>query len=275
MATVEETVDARGIPFHCVEAGEGQALFFIHGMCGFAEVWRGQAERLSPRFRCVAYDRRGHTGTPRGTEPESTETHAMDGAALIEALDLDRPVVVGSSGGARIALELARTRPDLLAGAVFSEPPAFAIDPEAAAGLLKALKGVVGPAVAAGDARAAVDAFFPLLCPGLWSSLDEEGRDRYRANGPMMLEELTGPPYPLTAAGAATIAVPALVLSGTESHPALQALARRLADVLPEARWVALAGSGHVTYAERPDAFARAVAGFAGNLAVAGPQTGK
>lgn len=263
MATAEACPAVRGVAFYYEQSGAGPTLFFIHGMCGFAEVWHGQVDRLSPDFECVVYDRRGHTRTPRGSEPESVETHAADAAALIEGLGLDRPLVVGSSGGARIALELARSRPELIGGAVFAEPPAFGLNPEAAAGLLPALKAAVGPAVAAGDPRAAVDAFFPLLCPGLWAALDEAGKDRYRENGSMMIEELTGPPYTLSSEGAATIGVPALVISGDQSHPSLRAIARTLFEALPDARWSELAGAGHVTYAERPDAFAEAVASFA------------
>ena len=108
-----------------------------------------------------------------------------------------------------------------------------------------------------------MDAFFPLACPGLWSRLDETARDRYRANGPMMLAEFAGPPYQLGLNDAAGIAVPSLVIAGTESHPALRAIAATLARALPDARFVQLAGSGHVTYAERPDQFAEAVAAFA------------
>ena len=119
------TITVRDATIYYQQAGTGPALPFIHGMCGDARVWAGQVERLADRFCCVTYDRRGHTRSGVGTEAESVATHAADAAALIEALGLVRPVVVGSSGGARIAVELARTRPELLAGAVFSEPPIF------------------------------------------------------------------------------------------------------------------------------------------------------
>ena len=53
------------------------------------------------------------------------------------------------------------------------------------------------------------------------------------------------------------------MIAGTTSHPALRQIASTLARELPDARFVPLEGSGHVTYAERPDEFARAVAAFA------------
>lgn len=260
------TIEVRDTRLYYEESGDGPALFFIHGMCGDAEVWRGQVDRLSDRFRCITYDRRGHTRSLLGVEPESVATHATDAAALIENLALSRPVVIGSSGGARIAVELARTRPELLAGAAFSEPPIFGLDPDAGQALMSEVAAVVRPAAESGGPSAAVDAFFALLCSGLWSQLEEPAKDRYRANGPMMLAELTGQPYPLTASDVATIELPCLVLAGTVSHPALRAIAATLARALPDARFVELDGSGHVTYAERPDRFARAVAAFAGEV---------
>ncbi len=265
------TVRVRDTTLYYEQAGRGPTLVFIHGMCGDARVWQGQVERLADRFCCVTYDRRGHSRSLLGVEPESVATHAADAAALIEALGLSRPVVVGSSGGARIAVELARTRPELLAGAVFSEPPIFGLDPDAGQALMTEIAAVVAPAAEAGAPRAAVDAFFSRLCPGLWTKLDEHAQDRYRANGHMMLAELTGQPYPLTTSDVASIGLPCLVVAGTVSHPALRAIAATVARALPDARFVELDGSGHVTYAERPDEFARAVAAFADEVCSAAP----
>lgn len=102
-----------------------------------------------------------------------------------------------------------------------------------------------------------------LVCPGLWSLIDETAKDRYRANAAMMFAEFSGPPYQLGVADAAGIGLPCLVVAGTESHPALRAIAATLARSLPDARFVELAGSGHVTYTERPEEFARVAAAFA------------
>jgi pimeloyl-ACP methyl ester carboxylesterase len=245
------------------QTGTGRQLLFIHGMAGHAGVWAGQVGRLSDQFTCITYDRRGHTRSAAGTERESVETHAADAAALIEALGLTRPLVVSSSGGARIAVELARTRPDLLAGAVLSEPPIFSLEPAAGEAFLAEVRHVVAPAAQTGGPKAAVDAFFQLVCPGLWSRLDEAGKDTYRANGDMVLAEFTAPPYRLGLDQVATIEVPSLVIAGTTSHPALRAIAATLARTLPDARLLDLDGSGHVTYAERPDEFAAAVRDFA------------
>ena len=230
------TIPVRDTTLYQESCGTGPPLLFIHGMCGDARVWEGQVERLSDRFTCITYDRRGHTRSTLGTEPESVATHAADAAALIEALGLVRPALVGSSGGARIAVELARTRPELLAGAILSEPPILDLEPVAGRGFLDDVRALVAPAARTGGPRAAVDAFFPYVCGGLWRGLDEPAKDRYRANGHMMLAEFSGAPYDLTVDDVARIAVPTLVIAGTQSHPALRAIAATLARTLPGAR---------------------------------------
>ncbi len=66
--------------------------------------------------------------------------------------------------------------------------------------------------------------------------------------------------------GVGTVALPALLLFGGPSHPSIRSVAHRLAAALPDARFVELEGSGHVTYAERPDEFENAVRAFAAEL---------
>lgn len=244
------------------DAGSGPVLFFIHGMCGAAQVWEGQVSRLADRFRCITYDRRGHGRSSRGEAAESVATHTEDAAALIRTLGV-RPIVVGSSGGARIGVELVRRHSDLVASAVLSEPPIPTLAPDLGPQLVAEIAAVVKPAVAEGGPRAGVDAFFALVCPGLWATLDEQHRDLYRDNAEMMVAELAAPPYHLDVADLAQVRTPIWVVQGDRSHPAFAAIARALAGGLPQAELRLIANSGHVTYAEQPDEFARLVAEFA------------
>jgi pimeloyl-ACP methyl ester carboxylesterase len=60
----------------------------------------------------------------------------------------------------------------------------------------------------------------------------------------------------------ASLAVPTLLLVGTESPPELLASTRPLADALPNVRVVAMAGQGHVAMLTAPDLFVTEVLGF-------------
>ena len=103
------TVGVRGADLYYETSGDGQPLLFIHGMCGNANVWDDQVRRLSPRFGCITYDRRGHSRSTLGDITQrSVEMHADDAAALVDALGIAPCVLVASSGGARIGVIEAR-----------------------------------------------------------------------------------------------------------------------------------------------------------------------
>jgi 3-oxoadipate enol-lactonase len=258
------TVEIEGTTIHYERAGTGPDLLFVHGMCGDARVWEQQVERLAGSHTCITYDRRGHSRSPRGDAGESDAVHADDAAALIGTLGLD-PLVVASSGGARIAVELLRRRPDAVRGPVLSEPPMLHLAGDAANSFLAELRPRIEQAVERSP-RDAVDAFFSYVCPGLWTGLDDTVKDRYRANAPALLAELDATPNRISVDDLAQVDVPVLVLSGTDSHPVFRTIAGVVVRALPDARFMELAGSGHVTYAERPAEFAAAVAACAREL---------
>jgi 3-oxoadipate enol-lactonase len=88
-----------------------------------------------------------------------------------------------------------------------------------------------------------------LVCPGLWRMLDEDRNKRYRANADTGFADLRTPSLDVIAADLVAVDVPALVIAGDTSHPALRSVAHRLAAALADARFIELADCGHVTYA--------------------------
>jgi 3-oxoadipate enol-lactonase len=263
------TVSVSGTMLYYEAVGAGQPLLFIHGMCGDARVWADQMRQLAPRFRALAYDRRGHSRSSLGQiEQRTVELHADDAAQLITELGLAPCFVVGSSGGARIGLDLIRRYPDLVRRAIHSEPPAMALAIAGGKAFVEQVKPAIEAAVAAGGPRAAVDAFFEIVCHGLWCKLTDDQRDvPYRANAPELFGDLGMPQYQISATDPAQIGVPSLVMRGSDSLPMFRAIVGILAERLPNAELVELQDCGHITYAEQPAEFAAAVASFAQRLA--------
>jgi pimeloyl-ACP methyl ester carboxylesterase len=104
------------------EAGAGVPLLCHHTAAADARQWRHLLEdrRVTLRFRVIAYDLPYHgRSLPAGEqwwahEYALTRSRAMGLAvSLAAALDLDRPVFVGSSIGGMLALDLARYHPDV------------------------------------------------------------------------------------------------------------------------------------------------------------------
>lgn len=262
-------VEVNGARLYYEERGQGQPLLFIHGMCGSADVWMDQMERLSPSYRCVAYDRRGHTRSPlppSDIPPGLVELHADDAAQVIERLGLAPCVLVGSSGGARIAFDVVRRYPHLLRGAVLSEPPLFALDSEGGAELIAAARPAMEAAIARTGPTGAVDGFFSVICPGVWTVIPEAARDRYRANLSALWDDLNAPRYQVTRADLPEMRTPCLLIRGATSFPIFQHVTATLAEGMPNNQVVELDGSGHVTYFEKPAEFAAAVVAFVERL---------
>lgn len=118
-----------------VVRGAGPPVLFIHGSGADHQTWIMQLKGLPGRLRCIAYDRRGVAGDPLpiGGRVYRVQDHAADAARVIEA-NADGPVVLCcSSFGGVIGLELARTRSDLVRGALLFEPPLPPSDVVAAA----------------------------------------------------------------------------------------------------------------------------------------------
>ena len=256
-------IDANGVRLHYEVSGEGPALVFVHGMCGRGGVWAGQVERLLDEFMCVSYDRRGHGSSSDGDASHSVALHGDDFAALVQALGLAPVVYVGSSGGARIGLDVVLRYPDLLAGAALSEPPVFSLNSELGKQFMGRVVPAVQPRLDAGDLSGAVDAFFEVVCPGLWRLLDETAKEPYRQSGPMLVADLGQPPFVVTPDDLVDIELPVLAIAGLDSDPFLQSTPSVIAAAMPSAELVVFPDCGHVTYAEQPDAFAEAVRTFA------------
>lgn len=214
------TISLNGAELYYEDRGSGPRVLFIHGMCGNANVWDGQVERLAGQLHCVTYDRRGHRRSSLGDIQQRTvEMHADDAAALIRALGLMPCLLVGSSSGARIALDVARRYPELLSGAMLSEPPLFALDPTGAAQFQAEARSRLQQAMTDGGPRAAVDAFFEYVCPVLWQALDEPQRDVYRDNAGELMPDLQMRTYQVERHDLARLKVPCLVVKGAGAMP--------------------------------------------------------
>jgi pimeloyl-ACP methyl ester carboxylesterase len=94
-------------------------VLMLHGLGATGGLnWSGSQHFLGDRFRLVTVDHRGH-GRGIRTRRFRLEDCADDAAACIDALGIERAVVVGYSMGGPIASLLWRRHPDLVAGLVF------------------------------------------------------------------------------------------------------------------------------------------------------------
>jgi pimeloyl-ACP methyl ester carboxylesterase len=102
-----------GLRLHYQQLGDGPDVVLVHGLTGNLAVWHLQlVPALAERFRVLTYDLRGHGHSDTPPAGYSPDDMAGDLLALLDALGLERPVVVGHSYGADIALYHAANHPD-------------------------------------------------------------------------------------------------------------------------------------------------------------------
>ena len=87
----------------------GQPVVLVHGLASNARFWDLVADILSDSFAVIALDQRGHGESDKPDAGYDFAAVARDLDAVIKALGLVSPVVVGHSWGGNVALEYART----------------------------------------------------------------------------------------------------------------------------------------------------------------------
>lgn len=254
------------------ETGSGPDLVAIHGtlMC-LEDQWLGPVPALAEHFRVVAVDRPGHGFSlrPRGRGADIWDQATQIRAAVRE-LGLERPVILGHSFGAAIALAYGMLYPDEIAGIVSLAPVCF---PE-----LRLEHLLFGPRALplGGDllTRILHGSSDPALLPLLWNAmfLPQAMPQPFRQNFPF---ELAGRAAQITAEGEdAGWLWPALTRSALR-YPSLRVPTRILcggadivvnsylhgvvaAGLIPGARLEMVPGAGHMFPHSHPEVVVRA-----------------
>ena len=109
MAEPQSRIVAAGdLDVHYLELGSGTPLLLLHGGTATANIsWDIPFATLSERWRLIAPDTRAHGRTTNPAGYLTFGQMANDVVALIDALRLEQPVIVGFSDGGQTALEVA------------------------------------------------------------------------------------------------------------------------------------------------------------------------
>jgi pimeloyl-ACP methyl ester carboxylesterase len=102
-----------GLRIHYQQIGTGPDLVMVHGITGNLAVWHlNIVPALCDRFRVLTYDLRGHGYTDAPVSGYTPDDMAADLLGLLDALEIERPAIVGHSYGADVALYFAARYPD-------------------------------------------------------------------------------------------------------------------------------------------------------------------
>jgi pimeloyl-ACP methyl ester carboxylesterase len=255
--------DREGTVEELVDEGMGQAVLVLHGGMGDSGTWQAVTDRLRDRFRTVRLHRRQYRlDVPR----KVTMADEVDQVREVAAT-LDRPVLVGHSSGAVLALEALVADPGSYRAAVLYEPPLVLDEPLGGAKLEPARA-----ALARGKAGTAFGIFlrdvakYPRVLARVAAiSLNRkpEWRDRIerQLDDNDAMDALGN-----RLAAYATIDVPVLLLAGDRSPAHLGVRLDALRQALPRTERVIMHGQGHDAQRTAPDRVAAAITRFADGL---------
>ncbi len=282
-------VRVNGIELFYRTMGSGPPVIVLHGGPspghGYLLPWFG---RLAGDHRVVLYDQRG---TGRSTAPSDSaavtrENFLADLDGLRAALGFGRFHLVGHSWGGQLAMGYALTYPEQVRTLTLvssTEPGRRYLrrvtenlegrrTPEDSTALARLFRS---EGFERGEA-ATLNRIYQLIYrswlgdPGYADSLsfDVTGPMATAGRAAARLVVANSPPVDYWTA-LDTLAVPALVIHG-DRDPVPVAMARDLAETLPDARFLRLAGVGHFPFVERPATVFRAIRRFLRDAGVKG-----
>jgi 3-oxoadipate enol-lactonase len=247
------------LPVHQIWGTGSTTVFLFHGMYGAKEYWRPEAERLvALGYRVVAWDAPGY-GAPPSPLPSTYTLNSLadEAVGLIRALGTSTNVIMGQSMGGQLCFRIFQRIPELVSAVVIcatigyfgnktvEEREQFVRERAEAA-------KITDPSMR----KALVD---QMLAPG--------------ASGPDvdLVREITAmTPAATTAASVAavqaadeaesvaaikSVTVPALIMAGAVDNVGSPPAMKRVADMMPNATFVAITGCGHYPWAENPVEF--------------------
>ncbi len=246
------------------EAGEGPAVVLLHAFPLDHAMWRPQLANLGDVCRLIVPDLPGFGGSAGFDGPPALERMADEVAALLDALGLREPVVLGGlSMGGYVALAFARKYPGRLRGLVLADTRAEADTAEGRANRDKL--------IAFAESHTALDVVDQMM-PKLVGSVTLAAR-------PAVVEEIrriAAAQSPAGVVGAlramrdrpdstpvlADVRVPTLVITGTDDKLIPLATAEALAARIPLATLATIADAGHLSNLEAPERFNAALRSF-------------
>lgn len=248
------TIRANGIDICYDIQGEGPCLILSHSLATDLSMWDDQMAALTPHFRVLRFDTRGHGGTSAPDGAYDFAWLTADVLWLMERLGIGRAHFCGISLGGMIAQHVALAAPEKIDRLVLVSTTS-AYGPEARALWAERIAAVRTGGMA------------PLVAP----TLERWFTAPYRAARPEVMARVgamiaatpaagyigCGQAIPLmdTTARLAQLRCPALVIAGADDAGMPPAMGRRIADHLPGARLKVIESAAHLCNIEQKDSF--------------------
>lgn len=228
-----------------------QSLIFIHGSGSNSSVWSNQYGRLHSLFNIAALNLPGH-GQSTGRSGDDIPAYAEYVKDILVVLDLKRPVLIGHSMGAAVALCFAAKYPRAISGVMtLGGGVTLPVNPDILQGL-----------------KSQPDMVLDMICK---FSLAKENRyklsDTLRAS--LAAANLAVLASDMQACGKVDltselpkITAPVLALCGTQDKMTPPAFSEQITSKIEGAKLLLIEGAGHMLMMEKPEAVNDAIKTF-------------
>jgi 3-oxoadipate enol-lactonase len=261
-------INSNNLALDYSDNGSGIPLLLIHGYPLSRVLWEPQISGLADAARVLAPDLRGHGGSDPGPGLYSMSVLADDCRGLLDALGINRPVVLGGlSMGGYVVFEFYRKYPQRIAGLILAATRAGADSPEAKANRDKAATTAREKGVGA-----IVETMLPkILSPKSYQSQPELVTCVRKMMASTSLAGVVGDLAAMrdrsdSTAMLAQIDKPTLILHGTDDQLISPAEAQAMGATIPNARLHILPEAGHLLNLEQPEAFNEAMRRFLSSI---------
>ncbi len=268
--TEAKTVRVGTLEMEYVEAGarrDGAHPFvLVHGFTGSRDDFADVLPTLGEEGWTLTPDNRGHGGTTNPGTPEGYSLAQMvdDLAGFLDAVDVDRCVLLGHSLGGMVALRFVLARPERVASLILmdtSSEPMGLMAKQAMEAIGKVVREQgMGPVAAGARSRE--------RAPAQQRSVERMGEERYWQRIETKLGQMDPEAFATLGVALADhtpvtdrlgeIACPTLVLVGAEDVPFVEP-SRVMADTIPDARLVVIPDAAHSPQFENEAAWLDAV----------------
>jgi pimeloyl-ACP methyl ester carboxylesterase len=247
------TANVNGVQIAYRDEGRGRPLLLVHAFPLSGAMWERQIAALAQTYRLIVPDLRGFGASPTVPGTASLDQYADDLAGLLDQLGLEQVAVAGLSMGGYIAFALLRRHGERVNALILADTRS---QPDAEEG--RRAREENARLVEEQGPRAIADQMLPkLLSSNASDDLRAEVRRMIEANDragiAAALRAMAGRPdsTPLLA----TIAVPTLIVVGSEDGLTPPSDARAMHTAIAGSRLVELPGAGHLANLEAPEAF--------------------
>src|ERR1700687_58570 len=247
--------------------GEPPATLLLHGIGNYGRYWDFFADAVAGRLRLIATDARGHGESGRPADAYAPKEFVADALAVLDALALERVVVVGHSMGGTHAVRLAAANPKRVERLVIVDagPEPMTEGSERARRLSL---GRPERFTSADDALA----YLRSTSPGYgeevyanrvrWLFREDKGGLAWRSSHDALASIMSGSRHGDLWDVLRAVQCPVLVVRGARSNVLSADVAERMIKALADGRRVEL-DAGHNVALDRPKELAEAVVAFA------------